>query len=48
MCLDGLPLAVEPSWQVAHVPAATPLWFIDAGSQPVVLWQVSQELVVAR
>ena len=31
MWLPGLPLAVEPLWQVAQVPAATPLWFINAG-----------------
>ncbi|MFO1196961.1 MAG: hypothetical protein U1E86_08305 [Burkholderiaceae bacterium] len=43
-----MPFAVVPLWQVAHVPAATPVWFIVAGSQPVVLWHVSQELVVAK
>ena len=31
MWLDGVPLAVVPLWQVAHGPAATPLWFIVAG-----------------
>ena len=25
MCFEGLPLAVVPSWQFAHVPAAIPV-----------------------
>ena len=47
MWLEGLPLAVVPLWHVAHVPGATPVWFIVAGVQPVVLWQVSHDEVVA-
>ena len=33
----GLPLAVEPLWQVEQVPGATELWLKVAGSQAVVL-----------
>ena len=46
-CEAGLPLAVVPLWQFAQVPTATPAWFIVAGTQPVVLWQVSHDAVVA-
>jgi hypothetical protein len=42
----GLPLAVEPLWQVVQVPAATPLWLKVAGVHAVVLWQVSHDAVV--
>jgi len=42
----GLPLAVEPLWQVEQVPGATPLWLKVAGSQAEVLWQESHEAVV--
>jgi hypothetical protein len=30
------PVAVEPLWQVAHEPGATPVWLKVAGFQPVV------------
>ncbi|MDD5363716.1 MAG: hypothetical protein PHR30_00135 [Gallionellaceae bacterium] len=33
---DGLPVADEPLWQVAQVPAATLAWFIVAGVQALV------------
>jgi len=42
----GLPLAVEPLWQVAQLPGVTPAWLKLAGTQPVVLWQLSQAAVV--
>ena len=42
-----LPLALVP-WQVAQVPATTPVWLNVAGSQAVVRWQVSQDAVVTR
>ena len=45
--MAGFPAAVVPLWQVLQVPAATPLWENVAGSQAVVLWQVSQLCVVA-
>ncbi len=35
--LLGLPVAVEPLWQVEQVPGATPLWLKVAGVQDVVL-----------
>jgi hypothetical protein len=38
----GLLVAVEP-WQVAQVPAATPVWLKVAGFQAVVEWQTSQD-----
>ncbi|MBK6804319.1 MAG: hypothetical protein IPG84_05370 [Betaproteobacteria bacterium] len=41
-CVVGLPFAVVPLWQVAQVPAATPVWLNVAGVQAVVRWQVSQ------
>jgi hypothetical protein len=41
----GLPLALVP-WQLAQVPATTPVWLNVAGSQAVVRWQVSQDAVV--
>jgi hypothetical protein len=41
-----LPVAVEPLWQVAQVPGATPLWLKVAGSHAVVLWQLSHDAVV--
>ncbi|MFO1196967.1 MAG: hypothetical protein U1E86_08335 [Burkholderiaceae bacterium] len=44
--LEGLPLAVVPLWHVAHVPGATPVWFMVAGVQAVVRWHVSHEAVV--
>jgi hypothetical protein len=44
--LVGLPVAVLPLWQVAHAPGVTPEWLKVAGSQAVLLWQVSQEAVV--
>ncbi len=46
MCVAVLPLADEPLWQVAQVPAATPVWLKVAGVQAVVRWQVSQDAVV--
>ncbi|MFH1819749.1 MAG: hypothetical protein ABIK08_08855 [Pseudomonadota bacterium] len=33
----GLPVAVVPLWQVAHVPGATPVWLKVAGAQALVL-----------
>ncbi|MDD5363718.1 MAG: hypothetical protein PHR30_00145 [Gallionellaceae bacterium] len=33
---DDLPVAAEPLWQVAQVPAATPAWLIVAGVQALV------------
>jgi len=44
--LVGLPLALVPLWQVAQVPATTPVWLKVAGSQAVVRWQVSHDAVV--
>ena len=43
---DGLPVAVVPLWQVAQLPAVTPLWLNVAGSHAVVRWQASQDCVV--
>jgi hypothetical protein len=43
---DGLPVAVEPLWQVAQLPGVTELWLKVAGNHAVVLWQLSQEAVV--
>ena len=34
--LEGLPFAVVPLGHVAHVPGATPVWFMVAGVQAVV------------
>ena len=45
-CVAGLPLAVDPLWQVAHVPGATPVWLNVAGFHAVVRWQVSHAAVV--
>ena len=42
----GLPRAMVPLWQFAHGVAATTVWFIVAGRQPVVRWQLSQEMAV--
>ena len=47
-CVGVLPLAVVPLWQLAQVPAATPLWLNVAGIQPVVRWHESHEAVVGR
>jgi hypothetical protein len=44
--LPDLPFALLPLWQLLQLPAATPLWLIVAGFQPVVLWQVSQLALV--
>ena len=44
--LLGLPRAVEPLWQVAQLPGATPLWLKVAGVHALVRWQVSQAAVV--
>ena len=41
-----LPFAFAPLWQVLQLPAFTPVWFIVAGFQALVLWQVSQLAVV--
>ena len=46
MCVLGLPVAVEPLWQVEQVPGATPVWLNVAGNQAVVLWQLSHEAEV--
>jgi len=46
ICPPGLPVAVEPLWQVEQVPGATPLWLKVAGSHAVVLWQLSQAAVL--
>ena len=37
-----------PLWQLAQVPGATPAWLKEAGLQPVVRWQASQDWVVGR
>ena len=42
----GLPRAVDPLWQVAQLPGATPLWLKVAGVQALVRWQLSQAAVV--
>jgi len=48
ICIELLPLAVVPLWQVAQVPGATLLWLTAvAGIQAVVRWQVSHEAAVA-
>jgi hypothetical protein len=47
MCPLGLPLAVEPLWQLLQLPAATLAWLNFAGVQALVLWQESQDAVVA-
>jgi len=44
--LGVLPVAVDPLWQVAQVPGATPVWLKVAGIQARVLWQASQAAVV--
>jgi hypothetical protein len=44
----GLPFAVDPLWQVAQVPGATPVWLNVAGIHAVVRWHVSHEAVVGR
>ena len=41
-----LPLAMLPLWQVAQLPAATPLWLKVAGVQPLLRWQTSQDWLV--
>ena len=46
ICVDGLPVAVLPLWQVEQLPAVTVLWSKLAGSQAVVRWQLSQLCVV--
>ena len=46
MWLAGLPVEVLP-WQVAHEPAATPVWLNTVPANDVVdLWQVSQAALV--
>jgi len=42
----GLPVAVEPLWQVVQLPGVTPAWLKVAGFQAVVRWQLSHEAVV--
>ena len=37
-------MANVPLWQVAQGVAVTTVWFIVAGRQPVVRWQLSQEI----
>ncbi|MFO1282173.1 MAG: hypothetical protein U1F51_06820 [Burkholderiales bacterium] len=44
--LVGLPRAVDPLWQVAQLPGATPVCENVAGVHAVVRWQVSQAAVV--
>jgi hypothetical protein len=44
--VPGLPVAVDPLWQVAQAPGATPVWLKVAGRHAVVLWQESQGAVV--
>jgi hypothetical protein len=46
--LAGLPLALVPLWQDAHVPMASAWLKVLAGAKATVLWQSSQVLVVAR
>jgi hypothetical protein len=42
----GLPVAVEPLWQVAHEPGVTPACVKVAGFQAAVRWHASQACVV--
>jgi hypothetical protein len=42
-----LPVALLPLWQLAQFPVM-PAWLNVAGVQPVVLWQSSQTLFVAK
>ncbi|TAK53372.1 MAG: hypothetical protein EPO25_11055 [Gammaproteobacteria bacterium] len=46
MWLVGLPVARRPLWQLLQLPI-TWLWSTRAGIQPLVVWQVSQALLVA-
>jgi hypothetical protein len=45
MWLEGLPDAILPLWQLAHVPE-TALWLNRAFCHEVVVWQSSQVLLV--
>jgi len=40
-------LALVPLWQLVQLPAATLAWLNFAGVQALVLWQLSQGVVVA-
>jgi hypothetical protein len=42
MWFANLPGAVVPLWQVAQVPAATPVWLNFAPVKVLVVWHVSQ------
>ena len=47
MCCADLPVARPAPWQVAQVPATTPVWSKPAaGDHAVVRWQLSQEALV--
>ena len=47
MCVADLPVALEPLWQVAQLPAATPVWLNSAPKkETVLLWQVQQSALV--
>lgn len=46
MCVGGLPVAVDPLWQLAQVPL-TAEWSKWTVVQFVVVWQVSHDPVVA-
>jgi hypothetical protein len=45
---EGLPLEIEPLWQVLHWPGLTVSWLNVAGVQARVLWQLSQLADVGR
>ncbi len=44
----GLPVALDPLWQLEQLPGATPVWLKVAGIQAVVRWHWSQLAVVGR
>ena len=46
--LAGLPVAIDPLWQVAQPPGVTPEWLNVAGVHAVVRWHTSQDSVVGR
>ena len=47
ICLEGLPLAVDPLWQLLQLPGATSVWLNFAGVQALDLWQLSHGAEVA-
>lgn len=42
MCPEGLPVVVEPLWQLAHEAGVTPKWSNFAPENVMVEWQLSQ------